>query len=428
MQLTPGVTIVQGPDGDEISINGQKGISNNISVDGADFNNPFFGEQRGGQRPAFTFNQDAIQEMVVVADGAAAEFGRSGGGFVNVVTKSGTNTPAGSAHFFFKEDSLSSENSDGEKFPFDQQQFGATFGGPIRKNQVFFLLAYDEQGFDQQQAARSRPHRTARRRLLRPLGSAERERADRPHQRRARVPGQDRLPGQRGEPLHRPLQLHLEPSRRTARSTSIRGAAAPTASSADFSNAVSGSLLSTLSSSMLNEFRFQLAREDRPRPYAGPDITGQSRPFPDTAFDFGSSYRFGEPFFFPVEYNDTRVQVTNNFSLIKGTHTIKVGGEFNRVNSVADLHRLRQRALHLRQHAGLPELRRLRAALRRVLERHQQHDRVVPGGSVDHRTAAAVPAAGRRRRSVGGGGGHAGHSADRAVAVHPGQVAADPPT
>src|SRR5229473_1500386 len=45
-KLTPGVTIVQGPDGDELSINGQKGISNNVSVDGADFNNPFFGEQR----------------------------------------------------------------------------------------------------------------------------------------------------------------------------------------------------------------------------------------------------------------------------------------------------------------------------------------------------------------------------------------------
>lgn len=55
-KLTPGVTIVQGPDGDELSINGQKGIHNNVSVDGADFNNPFFGEQRGGQRPAFTYD------------------------------------------------------------------------------------------------------------------------------------------------------------------------------------------------------------------------------------------------------------------------------------------------------------------------------------------------------------------------------------
>src|SRR5712692_10608926 len=86
--LTPNVAIVQGPDGDELSIGGQKGIHNNVSVDGADFNNPFFGEQRGGQRPPFTFNLDAVQEIVVTSSGANAEFGRSSGGFVNVVTKS----------------------------------------------------------------------------------------------------------------------------------------------------------------------------------------------------------------------------------------------------------------------------------------------------------------------------------------------------
>ncbi len=96
--LTPGVAIVQGPDGAELTVNGQKGIHNNISVDGADFNNPFFGEQRGGQRPAFTFNLDAVKEVVVVAEGANAEFGRSNGGFINVVTKSGTNELHGSAH------------------------------------------------------------------------------------------------------------------------------------------------------------------------------------------------------------------------------------------------------------------------------------------------------------------------------------------
>src|SRR3954470_13899827 len=123
MQLTPGVAIVQGPDGDEISVNGQKGISNNISVDGADFNNPFFGEQRGGQRPAFTFNQDAIQEMVVVADGAAPELSRGGAKFSNVVPKPATSTSSGSFHAFGKADGLSSANSAGEKFEFDQEQF-----------------------------------------------------------------------------------------------------------------------------------------------------------------------------------------------------------------------------------------------------------------------------------------------------------------
>ncbi len=149
-KLTPGVTIVQGPDGDELSINGQKGIENNISVDGADFNNPFFGEQRGGQRPAFTFNLDAVQEVVVVADGANAEFGRSTSGFVNVVTKSGTNDMHGSGHLYYKNQNLSArpQKADGSKdpsFDFNQGQLGATLGGPIQKDSLFYFLAFDGQ-------------------------------------------------------------------------------------------------------------------------------------------------------------------------------------------------------------------------------------------------------------------------------------------
>src|SRR3954463_2755633 len=112
-KLTPGVAIVQGPDGDELSINGQKGIQNNVSIDGADNNNPFFGEQRGGQRPAFTVNLDAVKEFVVVADGAPAEFGRSSGGFINVVTRSGTNEVHGTAHEYFKQSALTAAQSDG---------------------------------------------------------------------------------------------------------------------------------------------------------------------------------------------------------------------------------------------------------------------------------------------------------------------------
>src|SRR2546423_120813 len=105
--LTPNVAIVQGPDGDELTVAGQRGIHNNVSVDGADFNNSFFGEQRGGQRPAFTFNLDAARELVVVAGGAKAEFGRSSGGFVNVITKSGTNETKGTLHYFGKVDAVS---------------------------------------------------------------------------------------------------------------------------------------------------------------------------------------------------------------------------------------------------------------------------------------------------------------------------------
>src|SRR5437773_7634310 len=151
--LTPNVAIVQGPDGDELAIAGQRGIHNNVSVDGADFNNPFFGEQRGGQRPAFTFNLDAVQEVVVVAGGANAEFGRSSSGFVNVITKSGTNQLRGSVHYFGKFDAISGTPE--HRFPggtvqsfepdFSQHQFGFTLGGPLKRDKAFFFIAYDQQ-------------------------------------------------------------------------------------------------------------------------------------------------------------------------------------------------------------------------------------------------------------------------------------------
>jgi len=148
--LTPGVSIVQGPDGDEISINGQKGINNNISIDGADNNNPFFGEQRGGQRPAFTVSLDAIKEFQVVADSAPAEFGRSSGGFINVVTKSGTNQLHGSLHEYEKWTGLTSRLSDGTRLSaFHQEQFGGTLGGAIKKDKLFYFVAYDQQFFTQ---------------------------------------------------------------------------------------------------------------------------------------------------------------------------------------------------------------------------------------------------------------------------------------
>src|SRR5438034_8582085 len=151
--LTPNVSIVQGPDGDELTIAGQKGIHNNVSVDGADFNNPFFGEQRGGQRPPFTFNLDAVQEIVVTAGGATPEFGRSSSGFVNVITKSGTNLLHGSLHYFGKFDAISGTPE--HRFPsgtvqsfepdFNQHQFGFTLGGPLKRDKAFFFIAYDQQ-------------------------------------------------------------------------------------------------------------------------------------------------------------------------------------------------------------------------------------------------------------------------------------------
>ncbi len=341
-KLTPGVTIVQGPDGDELSINGQKGIANNISVDGADFNNPFFGEQRGGQRPPFTFNLEAVQEVVVVADGAPAEFGRSSGGFVNVVTKSGTNQVKGSGHVFYTDDSLSStpKNPDGssaEEGDYDRSQGGFTLGGPLVADKVFYFFAADAQ-----RSARTKqtdPNRMDPRLVsfLASIGLPNEngpiERTDDAEVALAKIDWQA-------------SDKHLVTFRYSyTNSEQVNGTfdvdqwgRSANGVEQDYSHAGTATVISTLSSSLLNEVRAQYAKEWRPRPYEGPNIPGQNRPFPDTAILFNDDFtpngaRWGMPFFLPVKYDDDRQQLTENLSYLRGDHSFKAGAEYNEVAS-----------------------------------------------------------------------------------------------
>src|SRR6476620_2243022 len=144
LTLTPGVSVVQGPDGDEINFSGQRGISNNISIDGGDYNNGFFGEQVGGQRAAIDITLDAVKEFQVVASGANAEFGRTAGGVVNVITKSGTNQTHGSLFYYQRLEGLTSNTSDGKPLTdFHREQYGGTAGGPIVKDRIFYFGAIE---------------------------------------------------------------------------------------------------------------------------------------------------------------------------------------------------------------------------------------------------------------------------------------------
>jgi hypothetical protein len=340
--LTPNVAIVQGPDGDEISIGGQRGIHNNVSVDGADFNNPFFGEQRGGQRPAFTFNLDAVQDFVVVADGANAEFGRSSGGFVNVITKSGTNDFHGSGHYFGKYDALSADYThtspagatSGFRPDFKQHQFGATFGGPIVRDRAFFFLAYDQQEYNEtKQQSRSG--------LIDPriLAFVDTSFGGALHGDFGAISRTNDANALLAKLDFRLSQKHNATLKYNyTRSSQLNGTfdvdtwgRSANAVENDHSHAVNGSLTSLFSSALSNEFRFQWAREDRPRPYNGPINPSTSRPFPDTDIDFVGGYRIGQPYFIPLQTAyDYRFQVLDNVSLVKGNHLFKLGAEWNR--------------------------------------------------------------------------------------------------
>ncbi len=354
--LTPNVAIVQGPDGDELTVAGQRGIHNNVSVDGADFNNSFFGEQRGGQRPAFTFNLDAVQELVVVAGGANAEFGRSSGGFVNVITKSGTNELKGSLHYFGKFDALS--GSPEHTFPsgavqkfnpdFSQSQFGFTVGGPLKRDRVFYFLAYDQQIYDDVKQ-KSRPSSPQLDSLKTFLAARYPELANdygpisRTNDARAALAKFDfRLSDKHNLSLK--YNYTWSEQKNGTFDVDTWGASA-NGLEQSHSHAVNGSLVSFLSSRTSNELRFQFAREDRPRPYTGPnnhlgDTTGVSSifgaavPFHDTDIDPGHAFRFGLPFFLPIrDDHDTRVQLLDNVSISRGNHLIKLGGEWNRTST-----------------------------------------------------------------------------------------------
>jgi hypothetical protein len=354
--LTPNVAIVQGPDGDELTVAGQRGIHNNVSVDGADFNNSFFGEQRGGQRPAFTFNLDAVQELVVIAGGANAEFGRSSGGFVNVITKSGTNEVKGSLHYFGKFDALSGSPEhtfpDGsiQKFnpDFSQSQFGFTLGGPLKRDRVFYFLAYDQQIYDDVKQ-KSRPSSPQLDSLKTFLAARYPELANdfgpisRTNDARAALAKFDfRLSDKHNLSLK--YNYTWAEQKNGTFDVDTWGASA-NGLEQSHSHAVNGSLVSFLTSRASNELRFQFAREDRPRPYTGPanhlgDTTGVSSifgaavPFHDTDIDPLHAFRFGLPFFLPIQDDhDTRIQLLDNLSISRGNHLIKLGGEWNRTST-----------------------------------------------------------------------------------------------
>jgi len=346
--LTPNVAIVQGPDGDELSIGGQKGIHNNVSVDGADFNNPFFGEQRGGQRPPFTFNLDAVQEIVVTSSGANAEFGRSSGGFVNVVTKSGTNLLHGSVHYYGKDGALSGQpHHAGVTLPapdFTQHQFGFTLGGPIKHDRAFFFLAYDQQIYDD--IKQTNPNRIDP--LLRAwmdtayAGALRSDYGSIARTNNARVL-LAKFDFNLSDRHHASLKYNYTWSEQQNGTFDVDSwARSANGLERDHSNAVNGSLVSYLKPNMANEFRFQYSREDRPRPYDGPRsgalganrVDAGNRPFPDIAMDFANGYRLGMPFFLPIDYYDTRVQLLDNVSLAHGDHFFKAGFEYNKVHSI----------------------------------------------------------------------------------------------
>ncbi|HEX7314875.1 MAG TPA: TonB-dependent receptor [Pyrinomonadaceae bacterium] len=164
--LSPGAV----PDGTFglISFRGISGLLNNNTIDGGDNNQAFFAEERGRTRISYSVSQSAIREFQVNTSSYSAEYGRSAGGVVNAVTKSGTNNFHGDVFYFQRNNEWGARNPrsfvsqqvatttiNGATVPVFgpvafkpedvRHQYGGTIGGPIVKDKAFFFFSFDQQ-------------------------------------------------------------------------------------------------------------------------------------------------------------------------------------------------------------------------------------------------------------------------------------------
>lgn len=125
--------------GTGISFSGQRNLANGFIVDGVSSN-----DDAAGLAGMF-YGQEVVREFQVVTSGGGAEFGRASAGYVNIVTRSGSNDYHGALYGFLRNDAFDARNPlSTTKFPLTQVQYGATLGGPIVRGRTFFFSNFEQ--------------------------------------------------------------------------------------------------------------------------------------------------------------------------------------------------------------------------------------------------------------------------------------------
>ncbi|HWS87217.1 MAG TPA: TonB-dependent receptor [Pyrinomonadaceae bacterium] len=328
--LSPGV--IRDPRGGDLSVGGQRGTLNSLQVDGVDNNNTFFGQAlgRGGVRPPYQFSEESVQEFQVNQNGFSAEFGRAGGAVINVVTKSGTNAFHGGLFEYLRDESLNANDpvtkanqfraGRPNKRPASRiNQFGGRIGGPIVENRAFFFFSYDGQRSDIPQVLDvpnlSAAPAAAQAILVPKLNTYQVGR------------NQDVFLGKADISLNQSNQLSLRYNHQgfTGQNNENNGPLSAEEHSGDSivkSDTFSGSLSSVLTKTIVNEFRFQIARDKEP---------GEANiDTPEAVINTGSgNLSIGRNNFSPRETTIKRFQLIDNVSLVRGRSNYKFGIDFN---------------------------------------------------------------------------------------------------
>jgi hypothetical protein len=303
--------------GQGISVGSQRNLSNNFIVDGLSANDDAAGLS------GIPYGVDAVEQFQVVTSGGQAELGRALGGYISVVTKSGTNTARGDVYGYFRDDAFNGDNTlTGTKLPMSQQQFGGSVGGPIARDRTFYFVNVEHRALDQTGLT-----------TIAPLSVAA------INARLAAVgyPGQPVTTGVYPNPVHSTTvlgkvdhqfngrdQFSVRYSLYDITSSNARGAGALNAPSAsagldNLDQAVSFSNTITLSPRTVNETRAQVTYSDLAAPSTDPV---------GPAVSIAGVASFGTLSGSPQRRLNTMVQVVDNLSHQRGAHAFRAGANF----------------------------------------------------------------------------------------------------
>ena len=303
--------------GQGLSVSSQRNFSNNFIVDGLSANDDAAGLS------GIPYGVDAVEQFQVVTSGGHAELGRALGGYVNVVTRSGTNMVTGDVYGYFRDDRFNAPNAlSGTKLPMTQKQYGASMGGPIRQNRSFFFVNFEQKKLDQ----------TGLTTILDPSVAVINARLA-----AVGYPGSLIATGEYPNPVHSTNllakadhqfnghdQFSLRYSLYDVTSRNSRGAgglSAPTAAAGldNIDQAIAFGNTLTISSSTVNETRAQFTRSNLEAPPSDPI---------GPAVSIAGVASFGTLSGSPHARLNNMFQVINNLSHQRGAHALRGGVDF----------------------------------------------------------------------------------------------------
>jgi hypothetical protein len=303
--------------GQGISIASQRNLSNSFVVDGLSANDDAAGLS------GIPYGVDAVEQFQVITSGGQAELGRALGGYVSVVTKSGTNVLHGTMYDFYRDDKLNAPNALSKTtLPMSQQQYGGSVGGPLRRDRTFYFSNIERKQLDQTGLVTVLPQNvTAINNRLSTAG----------------YPGSSISTGVYPNPVHSTTvlgkvdhqisgsdQLMVRYSMYDITSTNARGAGALnafTASAAldNLDQAVAFGNTWTISSKTVNETRAQFASGDLQAPATDPI---------GPAVSIAGVASFGTASGSPTRRENKTYQFVDNISHQAGAHALRAGLDF----------------------------------------------------------------------------------------------------